>query len=85
MLYFQPRYCEVKNSTLLLRTTEATLILLLMCGYEAICIEIGFILSLFHLLPIKVFTKIFIAFKIAPTETGVVRDARAVYDWVAAR
>ena len=30
-------------------------------------------------------TKIFIAFKVAPTETGVVRDARAVYDWVAAR
>ena len=31
------------------------------------------------------FTQIFIAFKVAPTETGVVRDARAVYDWVAAR
>ena len=31
------------------------------------------------------FTQIFIAFKVAPTETGVVRDAKAVFDWVAAR
>ena len=31
------------------------------------------------------FTQIFIALKVAPSETGVVRDARAVYDWVAAR
>ena len=56
-----------------------------MCGYEAIFIEIGFRLSWCNLSPIKSCTKIFIAFKVAPTETGVVRDARAVYDWVAAR